>query len=76
MTKEEAYERLKELAKDDPELAKFGPDDVPARLDVEARDPAAATSLAAEAKQLVPVLESAVTLPCFAVPNPVVPAPK
>jgi hypothetical protein len=42
----------------------------------EARDPAAANSFEAEAGELLPHVDSAVTLPCFAVPHPVVPAPR
>lgn len=76
VSREEAYERVRELAKDDPAYAQIGPDDVPARLDVAARDAAAATSLVAEAKAKLPHIESADTLPCFAVPSPLVPAPK
>lgn len=75
VTNAEVYERVRELAKDDPEYAKLRPEDVGARLDVAARDPSAARSLADNATKTLTDVDSAATLPCFSVPHPVVPLP-
>lgn len=76
VTEAEVYQRIRELAKDEPEFAKVGPEDVQARLDIAASGPTEARSLVEDAKRKLPHVEAADTLPCFAVPNPLVPAPK
>lgn len=76
VTEAEVYQRIRELAKDEPEFAKVGPEDVQARLDIAASGPAEARGLVEDAKRKLPHVEAADVLPCFAVPNPLVPAPK